>query len=423
MVAPDPFLSRDDYRLLQECIHCGYCLPVCPTYIIAGREADSPRGRLLLMKYLDQDTGTVMNDAYRHIDLCLGCLACQTVCPSGVRYGHLLEQTRGYQRNEVEPLSRFQRKALDWITGHTSLKIFSLLLRIMQRTGLDKLVRILHLLPGRLRFQLAGVPKIPAGRFDSEAGRLTSRSPDNSQHGAVALFTGCIMDHWYSEVHDAAARILRWNGFDVLVPQEQGCCGALHAHAGALEKTEMLLTHNREVFRGVEAEALIVDAAGCSAQLRTGLWPENGGMPVKDVCEWLIDHLQHPPRFKLTSKTTYDAPCHLFHAQGIQEEPYRLLEYACEQLHPLPEADTCCGSAGIYSLVHSEMSREILARKLQHVRTLEPEILATANPGCQMQLQGGVIEAGMNIKVRHVVQLLDQAYRLDSEYRQVFDLK
>lgn len=391
--------------------------------MVAGREADSPRGRLLLMKYLDQDSGTVKSGAYRHIDLCLGCLACQTVCPSGVRYGHLLERTRGYQRSEIEPLSRFQRKTLDWITGHSTLKIFSLLLRAMQRIRLDKLLRILHLLPAGLRFQLAGLPKIPAGRFESETGRLASRSPDDSRHGTVVLFTGCIMDHWYSEVHDAAARILRWNGFDVLAPQEQGCCGALHAHAGALEKAEMLLAHNREVFSGLDAQALIVDAAGCSVQLRSGLWPEDGGLPVKDVCEWLIDHLHHPPHFKLSGKTTYDAPCHLFHAQGIQEEPYRLLEYACEQLLPLPETDTCCGSAGIYSLIHSEMSQEILARKLQHIRSLEPEVLATANPGCQMQLQGGVVESDMNIKIRHVVQLLDQAYRLDPEYRHAFDLK
>jgi glycolate oxidase iron-sulfur subunit len=391
--------------------------------MIAGKEADSPRGRLLLMKYLDQDAGTVKTDAYRHIDLCLGCLACQTVCPSGVRYGHLLEQTRGYQRGKVEPLSRLQRKTLDWITGQPTLKLFTFFLRIMQQLGLDKLFRALRVLPAKLRFQLAGVPRIQASRGRSTSGRLVARSPDKSEQGTVAFFTGCVMDHWYRDIHEAAIRILRWNGFNVVIPKEQGCCGALHAHAGALAEAELRLAHNRQVFSGLEADVLIVDAAGCSAQLRTGLWPENDGLPVQDVCEWLVNQLRYPPRFKLTEKTTYDAPCHLYHAQGIQEEPFRLLEYACEHLHPLPEADTCCGSAGMYSVIHSEMSREILARKIQHIRSVEPAFLATANPGCQMQLQGGVTEAKMDITVRHVVQLLDQAYRLDPEYRRTFDLR
>lgn len=420
MVIQHQVFSQEDYRLLQECIHCGICLPTCPTYMVGGKEADSPRGRLMLMRYLDRDAVTAEDGPYLHVDLCLGCLACETACPSGVQYGHLLEHTRGYQRSGVQPLSLLQRKALDWITSHATLRILSMALRILQLTRLDRLIRYLHLLPAKLRFQLAGVPKIQTNHFTSATGQLVSHSPDNSHHGTVAFFTGCVMDHWYSDVHAAAVRILQWNGFEVLVPHEQGCCGALHAHAGELERAEVRLARNRQIFSEVEAQALIVDAAGCSAQLRTGLWPEDDRLPVKDICEWLINHLHHPPRFKIAAKTTYDAPCHLFHGQGIQDEPYRLLEYACEQLFPLPESDTCCGSAGIYSLIHSEMSQEILERKLQHVRLVDPEILATANPGCQMQLQGGVIEAGMKVEVRHVIQLLDQAYMLDPDYHTAF---
>jgi glycolate oxidase iron-sulfur subunit len=377
----------------------------------------------MLMRYLDKDAIAVDDGPYRHVDLCLGCLACETACPSGVQYGHLLEHTRGHQRSEVQSLSRIQRKALDWITSHAALRTFTMALRVLQRTGLDRLVRLLRLIPARLRFQLAGVPKISRPQFSrTQANLLPARSPDKSHHGVLALFTGCVMDHWYSEVHAATARVLRWNGYDVLIPKEQGCCGALHAHAGELEEAEKRLAHNRDVFHNIEAEALVVNAAGCSAQLRAGLWPNNHGLRVVDIGEWLVDQLHHPHQFRLTERTTYDAPCHLYHAQGIQGEPYRLLEFACEQLVPLPESDACCGSAGTYSLIHSQMSQQILGRKLRHVQAIKPDILTTANPGCHMQLQGGVTAAGIKTRVRYAIEVLDEAYRRDPEYCQAFNL-
>ncbi len=413
----------EEYGLLQECIHCGLCLGSCPTYIVNGREADSPRGRLSLMKYLDQDSDVDAGGAYRHIDLCLGCLACQTACPSGVRYSQLLDRARSYQRREVQPLAWSQRLLLRWFTDRRRLGLLTILVRLVQRTGLDRLIRSLRLLPATLRFQLAGLPKVPDRAFSqTQEPHLPAVTSDGQRQGVVALFTGCVMDQWYSEVHAATARVLCWNGFDVVLPAGQTCCGALHVHAGQEKEAERLLALNREVFGSVDAQALVVNAAGCGAQLRTSLWPEGDGLPVVDVCEWLATRLTRPPRNKLNEKVSYDAPCHLHHAQGISEEPYRLLELACGQLAPLPEAEACCGSAGFYSLVHGDISRQVLARKIDYIQSVAPAVLVTGNPGCQMQLQAGLREAGINASVRHTIQILDAAYRLDEAYRRTFGL-
>lgn len=415
--------SQEDYHILQECIHCGLCLSVCPTYMVNGKEADSPRGRLSLMKYLDQDSDVDTAGACRHIDLCLGCLACQTACPSGVRYSQLLERARSYQRREVQPLAWSQRLLLKWFTDPRRLGFLTALVRLLQKTGLDRLALALRLLPSTLRFQLAGLPKVPDHAFSqTQARHLPAAASKGDHQGVVALFTGCVMDHWYGEVHAATVRVLRWNGFDVVIPEGQTCCGALHAHAGQDKEAERLLTRNRDAFRNVEAQAVVVNAAGCGAQLRTALGPENGSPPVVDVSEWLATRLTRPPRHKLTEKTSYDAPCHLHHAQGIHEAPYQLLEFACELLVPLPEAEVCCGSAGLYSLVHGDISRQILARKIDCIRSVDPAVLVTGNPGCQIQLQAGLREAGINVPVPHTIQVLDDAYRLDEVYRRTFGL-
>ncbi len=415
--------STDEYRLFQECVHCGICLAACPTYTVNSKEADSPRGRLLLMAHLDSDLKPDSNGALPHLDLCLGCLACQTVCPSGVRYGQLLELTRGYQRREIKPLPWLQRALLKWFTEVRRLRILTAFVRLVQKTRLDRLIRTLHLLPSALRFQLAGLPRIPKRPFSPDHARyLAAAAPDGQRRGVVALFTGCIMDYWYADVHAATMRVLRWNGFDVIIPEDQTCCGALHAHAGREAAAEHLLNLNLEVFRAVEASAVIVNSAGCGAQLKKALGPDNGTPPAMDVNEWLADHLTNPPQAKLTERTSFDAPCHLHHAQDIHDAPYYLLELACEQLVPLPEADICCGSAGVYSLIHNSMSRQVLSRKIKNIRLSDPALLVTANPGCHMQLQAGLCEAGIDIPVYYTIQVLDHAYHLDDNYRRTFNL-
>ncbi|MFB0515930.1 MAG: (Fe-S)-binding protein [Candidatus Neomarinimicrobiota bacterium] len=423
MLIAHQLFTTADYRLLQECIHCGLCLPTCPTYMMNSKESDSPRGRLALMKYLDREPEASTEGTYYHLDLCLGCLACQTACPSGVQYSHLLERARSYQRREVRPLAWLQRLALRWITGQPQLRLLTTFLYLIQSMGLDRLAPALRLLPRALRFQLAGMPQVAGKAFSRTVDRyLPAVSAEGDHQGVVAMFTGCVMDHWYADVHAATVRVLKWNSFDVVLPEGQTCCGALHTHAGLDEEAERLLSQNREAFRGINAQALVVNAAGCSAQLRSGLKLENGELPIVDIGEWLAGRLIRPPRHRLPEKITYDAPCHLYHAQGIHDAPTRLLAYACERLVPLPEAEVCCGSAGLYSLIQGEMSRQVLARKINHIRSVAPEVLVTGNPGCQMQLQAGLREAQINIPVYHFIQVLDQAYRREEGYRDAFGL-
>ncbi|UCD38981.1 MAG: 4Fe-4S dicluster domain-containing protein [Fidelibacterota bacterium] len=423
MVATHQIFSQDGYRLLQECIHCGLCLPTCPTYVVNGKEADSPRGRLSLMKYVDREPDIDAQGAFRHIDLCLGCLACQTACPSGVRYGHLLESSRTYQRQEIKPLTGFQRQIVTGVTSHRPLGMISSIIAVVQRLGLDRLVRVLRLLPATLRFQLAGMPRITGRAFSRTHDRLLpAMTPSDSSQGKVALFTGCVMDYWFSEVHAASVRVLQWNGFDVTIPEGQSCCGALHAHAGLEEEAEACLDRNWMAFQDIDAQALVVNAAGCGAQLRTEAWTSRNGLPVVDISEWLADKLIRPPGKKLYAKVTYDAPCHLHHAQSIHKAPYQLLETACEHLAVLPEAEMCCGSAGFYSLIQAEMSQQVLERKIAHIQSIAPATLITGNPGCQMQLQAGLHASGMKIPVLHIIQVLDQAYRQDEAYLLAFNL-
>ena len=423
MAVTHQLFSPDHYRLLQECIHCGLCLSSCPTYTVNGREADSPRGRLALMKFIDREVQFDAKTAFQHIDLCLGCLACQTACPSGVQYGHLLEKSRSYQRQKVKPLPRLQRQMLKWLTTQRSLRSISTLIAVVQRLALDRVAQALKLLPRTLRFQLAGMPGISGKAFSQTHDRAFPPVPaEIASQGTVALFTGCVMDHWFAGVHAATVRVLQWNGFNVVVPADQSCCGALHAHAGLEEEAQDCLAKNWQTFQNVDAQALVVNAAGCGAQLRTAPWAGPAGLPVVDISEWLVDKLSRPPKIKLPGKVTYDAACHLHHAQGIQEPPQQLLERACEQLVPLPETEMCSGSAGFYSLIHRDMSQQVLERKIHHIQALAPSLLVTGNPGCQMQLQAGLRETSLNIPVFHTIEVLDQAYRLDEAYRLAFGL-
>ncbi len=418
MVTGHSYLDGDDYRRLQECVHCGLCLSACPTYQVTGAEADSPRGRLALMRALDRDE-VPRSPAFAHLDLCLGCLGCQSACPAGVNYGRLLGQTRATRRPAV-----WIRGALAAMTVPRRLRIFTALLRLLQTIRLDRLLIRISLLPRAIRMQLRGLPRLRGPAFTRTAEQvLPSVHPAGLRQGRVALFTGCVMDWWYQPVHAATVRLLQWNGYEVVIPTGQGCCGALHAHAGLLEEAEEMLQRNRSVLAGIEAQALIVNAAGCGAQLGDKLWSDGQGPPVVDLSVFLAEHPLEPPRYKLPEITTYDAACHLYHAQGVQKAPGQLLELACEALETLPEAEQCCGGAGLYSLVQGPMSRMVLALKVEQLRRLKATRLVTTNPGCQMQLQAGLQAAGIPMQVCHLSEVLDRAYRRDPAYRQAFNLQ
>jgi len=335
-----------------------------------------------------------------------------------VNFGHLLETSRSTQGTGL-----VSRLALALVTVPSRLKVLSVLLKWLQALRLDRLLVKARLLPRSMRYQLSGLPQLKGPPFTATSkGEFPSVHPGGVNRGRVVLFTGCVMDQWYQPVHASTVRLLNWNGFDVVIPTGLGCCGALHAHSGLISEAQAMLSQNRATLARIDAQAIVVNAAGCSAQLHDHLWTNGKGPPVMDVSVFLADNLTEPPGFKLSGATTYDAPCHLLHAQQVSVAPLKLLETACKELQALPDADQCCGSAGLFSVVQGRMSRQVLARKIEELRSLGAVRLVTANPGCQMQLQAGLRTEGLPVEVYHLCEVLDQAYQQDPAYRRAFQL-
>jgi glycolate oxidase iron-sulfur subunit len=407
------------YAESLDCVHCGLCLQSCPTYLATGRETSSPRGRVYLMRGLVEgrllDRELLEEEAF----LCLGCRACETACPSGVQYGHMLEKTRAILRSSEQPfrIALFlERFALRHIVPHpTRLRLLVSLLALAQRTGLDRLAA--RVMPERIKGLMALLPRIPAAPERRRMPRLTSAV--GVRRGRVALFEGCVMPEFFGRVNDAARLVLARAGYEVIVPETQGCCGALQAHSGDLDFARGLAETNARAFASElgELDAVIVTSAGCSAALRDlETWIGESGQDlaggVRDVLEFL-DEVGPEIRFdSMRKRVCYDDPCHLLHAQGIGAAPRRLLE-AIPDLelvaHRNPEA--CCGAAGIYNLTQPEMSRQVLRPKIEALIEAGPEIVATANPGCAMQLAAGLAERGLAIQVVHPIELLEEASR------------
>lgn len=412
-------LRADIHAATLDCVHCGLCLQSCPTYRVTGRETSSPRGRIYLMRghaegRLD-DPALLAEEAF----LCLGCRACETACPSGVRYGEILEKTRAVVRMEqpegrlARALERFVLREIVPRRGRLGLVVG--LLAIVQRVGLDRLAQ--RVLPKRLAASAALLPRIPVA---SERRRMPAFTPAiGPRRGRVALFEGCVMPEFFGRVNDAARLVLARAGYDVVVPEAQGCCGALHAHAGDLERAAVLARANAEVFGAELAgiDAVIVTSAGCSAALREQEhWIGGDGAAfaggVRDVLEFLDAVGARLELSPIPRRVCYDDPCHLIHAQGIAAAPRRLLASIPKLelvAHRNPEA--CCGAAGIYNLTHPEMSASVLAPKLDALIDVDPEIVATANPGCAMQLAAGLASRGSAARVVHPIELLEEASR------------
>jgi glycolate oxidase iron-sulfur subunit len=398
-----------------DCVHCGLCLPACPTYRETGRETSSPRGRVYLMRGAAEGAvplgAAVAEEAY----LCLGCRACETACPSGVRFGRLLEEMRaaveraGLRRG---PAKRVETLALRGVVPRP-LRLHLLVdaLAAVQRLGLDH--RLAKLLPRRLREMQAFLPEIPPRR---ERRRLPRRIPaEGTPRGRVALFEGCIMPELFGAVNAATARILARNGFEVQVPGGQGCCGALQAHAGDADFARGLARRNAAAFAELEVDAVVVNSAGCGAALREyGDWlPVRGAAlaaSARDVCEFLDAVGWTAPLAGLEGRVCYDDPCHLVHGQGVSEAPRRLLSLVPGlELVAHDDPTACCGAAGIYNLTHPAMSRAVLDRKMDALEAAAPDWIASGNPGCLMQLRAGVRGRGMRARVVHPVELLDRA--------------
>jgi len=409
----------DGYQGFDPCVHCGFCLPACPTYLATGDENESPRGRIVLMRALERGD-LLPTDAtlQQHLDNCLGCLGCEPVCPSGVAYGRGLSTVRRTLRDSNG--STLTQQVMLTIFGAPQLwrPLFTLA-RWLRASAMPRLFAG----SGRMGFawgMLAASAGLPRSRR-----RLSSRQqgPPSSPDGpTVALFRGCIMDTLFPHVHGAARRVLEVNGFRVVDIPDQQCCGALHEHAGDGDEAKRLARLNVTAF-AIGVDFIAVDSAGCGALLK-----DYGHLlrtapavtmsaSVRDVSELLADV---GPRTgaALPMRIAYDAPCHLHHAQGVVDAPLAILRAIPELDVRLPDGhERCCGSAGLYSLDRPTLARQILDDKMASILPHEPEAIVTGNPGCLMQLGAGSIAAGRRIPTVHPVELLDESYRRAGFYR------
>jgi len=392
---PFELLSDDD---LATCVHCGLCLDACPTFRTTGLETESPRGRLYLMTQWKRGTLPFDEEQVRHIDLCLGCRTCEAVCPSGVPYGRIIEAGRA----EVESLRRpslkraVSRAALRQLLPHPwRLHAAGVATRAAQALKLTSLVRSGRQLP-RLRPQF----RVPPGGVAPAIGKRMHR---------VAFLVGCVMPVLYPQSHDAAVRLLRLAGCDVWFPPGERCCGALFAHNGDLESAEHLRDANTRMYLAGEFDALVVDSAGCGAHLKD-FYPGLKGK-VKDITEWLAEVGLPEPKREAKLRVTYQDACHLAHAQRVRKQPRDLIRsIPGVELVEMRHAEICCGAAGLYSTLEPAMSNRILQEKLDHLTATEADVVVSANPGCQMQLESGLRSRGSKMQVQHVMELLAGAY-------------
>ena len=416
-------LDAPSQELLSRCVHCGFCLPTCPTYAVLGVEMDSPRGRIKLMQTVwDGRVDPGGAGFAKHIDQCLDCRACETACPSGVEYGKLVEAARA-ELVIARPRGLGERamRALAFrvlLPRPALLAAFAQLSVLAKRLGAAPVLRLLRL--GRLADLLALVP----GRVSSRP--LASVYPAaGERRGRVALFTGCVMRAAFADTNAATARVLARNGIEVIVPGEQTCCGALHAHAGARDDSRALARRNIAELEKLDVDSFVVNAAGCGAHLKgygwllkdDPAWKERAsafGARIRDASEALVGAGLVAKPGPMRGRVAYDDPCHLLHGQKIGREPREILAAVPGlELVPLAEADMCCGSAGTYNVTQPELSKALLERKMANVLASGADVLVTANPGCQMQLEAGVRASGKRVTVIHLMDLLDQAYAIE----------
>jgi glycolate oxidase iron-sulfur subunit len=417
---------------VPECVHCGFCLPVCPTYEALGTEMDSPRGRLHIMKALDEGRIEPTEPVVRHLDLCLGCRACESECPSGVSFGAKLEKTReGLRDAAVRPRGqRMIEGAALWAVGASPSVQWAgaMLLSGLDRVGLTRLAShpsFSALLPGRL----AAASRLACCVTPGSAGVAEVTPAAGERRMRVGLLLGCVGRWMFGHVNAATVRLLSGAGCEVVAPAGQVCCGALHAHAGDRAGARRLARINIEAFeRAGGLDAIVVNAAGCGSvmkeygQLFSGEgeggpggagWTSRGEQfagKVRDALELLAQlGLPGTPR-EVHRRIAYHDACHLAHAQGIRSQPRTLLESIPGiELLPLADADRCCGSAGIYNLLHPDVAAEILAPKLDRLRRSGADVVAAANPGCLLQIAAGARGAGMPLRAMHPLEILDES--------------
>jgi glycolate oxidase iron-sulfur subunit len=412
---------------VNQCVHCGLCLAYCPTFSELGTEMDSPRGRIFMIKSLAEGRMTLTDSTVRHLSLCLDCRACETVCPSGVPYGRLIEAAKA----EIErdrpgaPVRRiFRWLNFGVLLGHPRLLgLAASGARFYQASGLQALVRksgLVRLLPGTLPAWEALLPPVPSKA--ERAGPPPLTPAEAPRRARVALLTGCVQSVIFGAHNRATARVLAKNGYEVVAPESQGCCGALNAHGGDHERALAMARRTIDTFEAARADAVVVNTSGCGAHMKAyghllagdAAYAERArrfAASVRDLAEILAQEPLRGPLAPVPLTCTYHDPCHVVHGQKIKSEPRKLLaQIPGLRVVELTESDWCCGSAGIYNLTEPEMATRLLHRKVSHVLATGAEAVVTANPGCILQIQAGLGAHASAIRVVHLVEILDRAY-------------
>ena len=414
---------------LYRCVHCGLCLSACPTYVELNLETESPRGRIALMKAVKEGRMGISSRVASHWELCLQCRACEAVCPSGVPFGRLMESTRAQVLQQHKESWRLRLAKALFLRGalpHLSrLRLLLRLLRLYQRWGLQALVRgsqVLKLLPGKLGALEAGLPSVSPAFFGPSPRVYPARGETRM---VVGLLSGCVMPLVHAPTMEATVRVLNRNGCDVVVPMGQGCCGALNVHSGDMEMARGMAMRNIDVFMEAGVEKVVVASAGCGSAMKEyrELLKDHPDYREKaerfssmtvDVTEFLAGLPFDPPKGEVPGLVTYQDSCHLAHAQGIIRAPRQILNAIPGlELAEMENSSRCCGAAGIYTITQREMSQRLLESKMESVAATGAETVATANPGCVIQLEAGLRMTGIPGRVCHVVDLLDESYRLE----------
>ncbi|MBZ5611001.1 MAG: 4Fe-4S dicluster domain-containing protein [Acidobacteriia bacterium] len=417
-------LDQPQQADLDRCVHCGLCLNACPTYRELRVEMDSPRGRIYQMAQVSSGAAAISPSYIQHIDLCLACRGCETACPSGVRYGRLVEAARAEIENHIQRprhirwlRSFFFRKLLP---SRVNLGILGTMLYLYQASGLKWLVRVLGFLPSRLREIESLAPDIEAPFFFPYYGKILPA--EGQRRHRVAFLGGCIANLAFARLNESTVRVLQKNGCEVSIPKDQTCCGALHVHSGLPEEARKLARRNIDALLDGGFDAIITNAGGCGSTLKEygellehdPAYAEKAhrfAAVVKDVNEFLASIELNTNMSAQPLIATYQDSCHLAHGQKIRSAPRKLLSLVPGlELREMPLSDLCCGSAGIYNVVHTSMSTALLRKKMDAVKATGAQMIVTANPGCMLQLEAGARKFGQGQRVAHVVEILDQAY-------------
>jgi glycolate dehydrogenase iron-sulfur subunit len=414
----------DELRgLASECVHCGFCLPACPTYQLWGEEMDSPRGRIHLMTQV-MDGAELDGPVLQHLDRCLGCMACMPACPSGVRYDRLIEAARSWPPVEARPLpERLMRAAIFAVFPYPRrLRLLAAPLRTAQRAGLDSLATrgaLARTLPPAAAAALRLAP--PPARRIRLPERVPARGP-GKRRAVVGMLTGCVQGEFFPQVNAATARLLAAEGCDVIIPRRQGCCGALSLHTGRADEAALLAARLARVFSRAGVDAVVVNAAGCGSAMKGYADLLDGGSAagaasrlagnVRDLAEFLAELGPVAPRHPLPVTVAYHDACHLAHAQGVRAQPRDLLRAIPElKLAEIADDGTCCGSAGVYNLLQPLTAAELGERKAQAVASTGADLLVSANPGCSLQIGAALAASGQRLPVAHTAEVLDASIR------------